>query len=61
MNGSCRVASAANISAKPQRLGRQHHLRHNRHVASLIKGITENLPNAEITFDKFHVVAHANP
>ena len=26
---------------------------------AFIKGVTENLPNAQITFDKFHVVAHA--
>lgn len=25
-----------------------------------IKGVTEHLPNARITFDKFHVVAHAS-
>lgn len=25
-----------------------------------IKGVTEHLPNAEITFDKFHVIAHAS-
>jgi transposase len=28
--------------------------------AAFIKGIAENLPNARITFDKFHVVAHAS-
>jgi transposase len=28
--------------------------------AALIKGVTQELPNARITFDKFHVVAHAN-
>jgi transposase len=27
---------------------------------ALIKGVTEQLPNARITFDKFHVVWHAN-
>lgn len=27
---------------------------------AFIKGVTEELPNARITFDKFHVVAHAN-
>lgn len=27
---------------------------------AFIKGVTENLPNARITFDKFHVVAHAS-
>lgn len=27
---------------------------------AFIKGCTENLPNARITFDKFHVVWHAN-
>jgi transposase len=27
---------------------------------AFIKGIAENLPNARITFDKFHVVAHAS-
>ena len=27
---------------------------------AFIKGVTENLPQAKITFDKFHVVAHAN-
>lgn len=27
---------------------------------AFIKGVTENLPDAEITFDKFHVVAHAS-
>jgi transposase len=27
---------------------------------AFIKGVTENLPNAVITFDKFHVVAHAS-
>jgi len=25
-----------------------------------IKGVTEHLPNAQITFDKFHVIAHAS-
>lgn len=28
--------------------------------AAFIKGVTQELPNARITFDKFHVVAHAN-
>lgn len=28
--------------------------------AAYIKGVTEQLPCAQITFDKFHVVAHAN-
>lgn len=28
--------------------------------AAFIKGVTEHLPQAQITFDKFHVVAHAN-
>ena len=28
--------------------------------AALIKGVTQELPNARITFDKFHVIAHAN-
>lgn len=28
--------------------------------AAFIKGVTEKLPNARITFDKFHVVAHAS-
>jgi len=28
--------------------------------AAFIKGVTENLPNARITFDKFHVIAHAS-
>ena len=27
---------------------------------AFIKGVTEHLPNARITFDKFHVIAHAN-
>jgi transposase len=27
---------------------------------AFIKGVTEQLPNAQITFDKFHVVAHAS-
>jgi len=27
---------------------------------AFIKGVTEHLPNAAITFDKFHVVAHAS-
>jgi len=27
---------------------------------AFIKGCTEELPNARITFDKFHVVWHAN-
>jgi transposase len=27
---------------------------------SFIKGCTEHLPNARITFDKFHVIWHAN-
>lgn len=27
---------------------------------AFIKGVTENLPNARITFDKFHVLAHAS-
>jgi transposase len=26
---------------------------------AFIKGVTDNLPNARITFDKFHVIAHA--
>jgi transposase len=28
--------------------------------AAFIKGVTKHLPNARITFDKFHVVAHAS-
>lgn len=28
--------------------------------AAYIKGVGEHLPNAQITFDKFHVIAHAN-
>jgi transposase len=28
--------------------------------AAFIKGATEQLPNAQITFDKFHIVAHAS-
>jgi len=27
---------------------------------AFIRGITENFPNAQITFDKFHVIAHAS-
>jgi transposase len=27
---------------------------------AFIKGVSQNLPNAQITFDKFHVVAHAS-
>ncbi len=27
---------------------------------AFIKGVSDELPNAQITFDKFHVVAHAN-
>jgi transposase len=27
---------------------------------AFIKGVTANLPNATITFDKFHVIAHAS-
>ena len=27
---------------------------------AFIKGVTAHLPNARITFDKFHVVAHAS-
>ena len=27
---------------------------------AFIKGVTENLPKARITFDKFHVIAHAS-
>ena len=27
---------------------------------AFIKGVTQELPNAQITFDKFHVIAHAN-
>ena len=28
--------------------------------AAFIRGVTDELPNARITFDKFHVIAHAN-
>ena len=28
--------------------------------AAFIKGVTNYLPNARITFDKFHIVAHAS-
>jgi transposase len=28
--------------------------------SAFIKGVAENLPNAQITFDKFHVIAHAS-
>ena len=28
--------------------------------AAYIKGVVEHLPNAQITFDKFHVIAHAS-
>jgi transposase len=27
---------------------------------AFIKGVTEHFPNAQITFDKFHVIAHAS-
>jgi transposase len=27
---------------------------------AFIKGVTDKLPNARITFDKFHVIAHAS-
>ena len=27
---------------------------------AFIKGVAEHLPNAQVTFDKFHVIAHAN-
>jgi transposase len=27
---------------------------------AFIKGVKEHLPNARVTFDKFHVIAHAN-
>jgi transposase len=27
---------------------------------AFIKGVTDNLPDARITFDKFHVIAHAS-
>ena len=27
---------------------------------AFIKGVADHLPNARITFDKFHVVAHAS-
>ena len=27
---------------------------------AFIKGVTKHLPNAQITFDKFHVIAHAS-
>jgi hypothetical protein len=27
---------------------------------AFIKGVDEHLPNARVTFDKFHVVAHAS-
>src|SRR5947209_20610468 len=27
---------------------------------AFIKGVTEQLPNAEITFDKFHIIQHAS-
>jgi transposase len=27
---------------------------------AFIRGITDNFPNAQITFDKFHVIAHAS-
>jgi transposase len=27
---------------------------------AFISGVSEHLPNARITFDKFHVIAHAN-
>jgi transposase len=59
-------ASAANVAGFAQ------HLRNHNGAAdnitsvaidmskAFIKGVTENLPNAQITFDKFHVVAHAS-
>jgi len=31
-----------------------------RHVTGLIKGVSEHFPNAQVTFDKFHVIAHAS-
>jgi transposase len=27
---------------------------------AFIKGVTKHLPNARVTFDKFHIVAHAS-
>jgi transposase len=59
-------ASAANVAGFAQ------HLRNHNGAAdditsvaidmskAFIKGATENLPKAVITFDKFHVVAHAS-
>ena len=43
-------------------LGREHHLAFVSIDMSpaFIKGVTKHLPNARITFDKFHIVAHAS-
>ncbi|WP_264484149.1 transposase [Xanthomonas oryzae] len=39
---------------------RTDHLGEHRHVARVHQGRKRQLPNAQITFDKFHVVGHAN-
>jgi transposase len=59
-------ASADNIAGFVQHLRNHNGSAHNITSATIdmspafIKGVTENLPEAEITFDKFHVIAQAS-
>ena len=50
-----RRAGRARLPARADRVGE-----HRPSRRPSIKGCTEQLPNARITFDKFHVVWHAN-
>ena len=59
-------ASAANVAGFVQHLRNRNGSADNITSAAIdmspafIKGVTENLPKAAITFDKFHVIAHAS-
>lgn len=59
-------ASAANVAGFVQHLRNRNGSADNIASAAIdmspafIKGVTENLPKAAITFDKFHVIAHAS-
>ena len=59
-------ASAANIAGFAQHLRNRNGSADNITSATIdmsaafIKGVTDHLPNAQITFDKFHIVAHAS-
>jgi transposase len=48
------------LPERTQRLARASEFDAHRHVAGFHDGVNEHLPEPRVTFDKFHVVAHAS-